>query len=231
MSPLIASYRVRVPLALSIAAVSTATLMALALGLQTLHNLREDQGRTALQLGHAMAGLLVNALRQDDVWLAYSLLRGPDGADRQITWVLADAQGRVFASNRPHRYRLDQPLAQALPVSADAADVRPGSAPFVGTGGTDTAPDSRAGAGATIPSADRREVRLYTEPEAVAATSAASRANAADLGAQVLALQDDQAIRRLVHLPLDSEGTRIGDLFAVLSDRPFLARFYEILFG
>lgn len=44
-------------------------------------------------------------------------------------------------------------------------------------------------------------------------------------------MQDDQAIRRLVHLPLDSEGTRVGDLFAVLSDRPFLARFYDILFG
>jgi len=232
MRHLVASYRFRVPLALSIAAVSTAALMALALGLQTLHNLREDQTQSALQLGHAMAGLLVNALRQDDVWLAYSLLRGPDGADGQITWVLADAQGRVFASNRPQRYRLDQPLTEAPPVADANTDAVPDSASFVGTEGrTENAQGSRADAGAASLPADGREAKQYSEPEAVAAASAASQAGAANLSAQVLALQDDQAIRRLVHLPLDSEGTRVGDLFAVLSDRPFLARFYEILFG
>lgn len=216
MNPLVASYRVRVPLALSMTAVMTATSMALALGLQTLHNLREDQGRDALQLGHAMAGLLVSALRQDDVWLAYSLLRGPDGADSQITWVLADAQGRVFASNRPHRYRLDQPLAQALPAADAASDTAPGSKP-------DSGPD----AGPATPPYPRPD----TGPEASSSDPGSRRSAPTDLGAQVLALQDDAAIRRLVHLPLDSEGTRVGDLFAVLSDRPFLARFYEILLG
>ncbi|WP_295430330.1 hypothetical protein [uncultured Thiodictyon sp.] len=68
------SYRQRLPLSLSIAAVATDFLMALALGLQTLKNLREDQGRNALRLGHAMSGVLIQALRHDDVWLAYSLL-------------------------------------------------------------------------------------------------------------------------------------------------------------
>jgi signal transduction histidine kinase len=217
MNPLVASYRVRVPLALSMTAVMTATSMALALGLQTLHNLREDQGRDALQLGHAMAGLLVSALRQDDVWLAYSLLRGPDGADSQITWVLADARGRVFASNRPLRYRLDQPLAHALPA-ADATSV--------------TASESEPYGGPETGAAARPVTRPDTGSAANSASGPGSSLSAtADLGAQVLALQDDAAIRRLVHLPLDSEGTRVGDLFAVLSDLPFLARFYEILLG
>lgn len=116
-----ASYRRRLPLSLSIAAVATAFLMALALGLQTLKNLREDQGRNALRLGHAMSDVMVQALRHDDVWLAYSLLRGPQREAGDATWVLVDDAGRVFASNRPARYRVDQPLAEALPWLAPSS--------------------------------------------------------------------------------------------------------------
>lgn len=47
----LSSYRLRLPLSLSIAAVVTAFSMAVALGLQTLTNLREDQGRNALTSG------------------------------------------------------------------------------------------------------------------------------------------------------------------------------------
>ncbi len=176
MTRMLASYRVRLPLALSVTAVSTAVLLALALGLQTLHNLREDQGRNAQRLGHAMAALLVGALRQDNVWLAYSLLRGPDGADGNLIWVLADENGRIFASNRPRTYRLDQLLEQALP-------------------GLEAVRSARNDA------------------------------------VQAFEVEGRPEIRRLVHLALESEGARVGDLFALLSDRPFLQRFYEILLG
>jgi signal transduction histidine kinase len=185
MSGLLASYRVRLPLALSVTAVSTAALMALALGLQTLKNLRDDQGHNALRLGHAMAGLLVTALRQDDVWLAYSLLLGPDGDDGPLIWVVADEHGRIFASNRPRIYRLDLPLEQAMPWLDQA-----------GHGGL--------GLG---------------------------RGRDADLAERVIPIADHAAVKRLVHLPLTSEGTHVGDLVALLSDRPFLERFYEILLG
>ncbi|KAA6182378.1 HAMP domain-containing histidine kinase [Thiohalocapsa marina] len=114
----LASYRVRLPLGLSSVAVLTAVLMALALGLQTLHNLGEDQARNARRLAHAMSAVLVEALRHDDVWLAYSLLRGlegPDGPDAEIVWVLVDVSGRIFASNLPRRYRLDTRVDAALP--------------------------------------------------------------------------------------------------------------------
>ncbi|MBK1645810.1 hypothetical protein CKO25_14335 [Thiocapsa imhoffii] len=110
----LSSYRLRLPLSLSIAAVVTALSMAVALGLQTLANLREDQGRNAMTLGHAMAGVQIQALRNDDVWLAYSLLRGPDGGGDAV-WILVDQAGRIFASNRPRRFRLDQPIESALP--------------------------------------------------------------------------------------------------------------------
>ncbi|MBK1719743.1 sensor histidine kinase [Thiocystis violacea] len=110
----LSSYRHRLPLSLSVAAIATAILMALSLGLQTLDNLREDQGHNALRLGHAMSEVLVQALRHDDVWLAYSLLRGPEENVADATWLLVDETERIFASNRPARYRLDQPLKEAI---------------------------------------------------------------------------------------------------------------------
>lgn len=117
-----ASYRVRLPLSLSVSAVLTAFCLALALGGQTLVNLREDQGRNASMLAHAWAEMLIQALRNEDVWLAYALLRGPEGAEAgEAVWILVDVAGRVFASNRPRRYRLDQSLSEALPWLPTAA--------------------------------------------------------------------------------------------------------------
>ncbi len=177
------------PLSLSIAAVATAFLMALALGLQTLKNLRDDQGRNALRLGHAMSDVLVQALRHDDVWLAYSLLRGPEREASDATWVLVDESGRVFASNRPARYRVDQPLTEALPwlVPTDA------------------------GRSVDLPAHARLEPL------------------AGGIGWPADAGQDRP--RRLLRLPLSSDGTGMGELIALLSDAPFLSRFYEVLQG
>ena len=175
MSRALASYRVRLPLSLSVTAILTAALMALALGLQTLQNLRQDQIRDAQRLGHAMAALMVEALRHDDVWLAYSLLRGPDRRDAEIVWVAADERGRVLASNQPRRFRLDEPVGEAFPWLAERA-----------------APNGLQG--------------TVLEP-------------------------GGDAARRLLRIPLYSEGTRVGELLALLSDAPFLARFREILLG
>jgi signal transduction histidine kinase len=171
------SYRVRLPLSLSVSAITTALCMALAIGLQTLTNLREDQGRNALSLGHAMAAVQVQALRNEDVWLAYSLLRGPEGGAGDAVWILVDAAGRLFASNRPRQYRLDQPLSEALPWLPEARATGPEEAP-----------------GRIIP-------------------------------------VDQGGVRRVLRLPLDSDGTQVGELIALLSDAPYLPRFGEIVIG
>ncbi|RKT46987.1 sensor histidine kinase [Thiocapsa rosea] len=172
----LSSYRLRLPLSLSIAAVITAFSMAVALGLQTLANLREDQGRNAMSLGYAMAGVQIQALRNDDVWLAYSLLRGPDGGGDAV-WILVDQSGRIFASNRPRRFRLDQPIESALPW---------------------------------LPKA---------QPQVIDETP--GRVSAVD--------RDD--VRRVLRLPLYSDGSQVGELIALLSDAPYLPRFREILLG
>lgn len=184
-----ASYRRRLPLSLSITAVATAVLMALALGFQTLKNLREDQEHNALRVGHAMADVLVQALRHDDVWLAYSLLRGPERASTDATWVLVDEAGRVFASNRPAQYRLDQPVAEALPWL-----LRPAT-------------------GESIKAQGPAQLETVVGPDAWPAEPAQDRP------------------RRLLRVPLASDGVAVGELVALLSDAPFLNRFYEILQG
>jgi signal transduction histidine kinase len=175
-----ASYRLRLPLSLSVAAITTAILMAVALGLQTLDNLREDQRRNALRLRHAMSEVLVQALRHDDVWLAYSLLRGPEHEPADVIWIVVDDRQRIFASNRPRRYRLNEPLADTFPRVSHSGPVP----------GVDDGQAARPPA-VTLP---------------------------------------DQA-RYLLRLPLASDGTGVGELIALLSDAPFLARFHEILLG
>ncbi|QVL48904.1 MAG: HAMP domain-containing histidine kinase [Thiocapsa sp.] len=172
----LSSYRLRLPLSLSIAAVATAFSMAVALGLQTLTNLREDQGRNAMTLGYAMAGVQIQALRNDDVWLAFSLLRGPDGGGDAV-WILVDQAGRIFASNRPRRFRLDQSIENALPWLPE------------------------------------------TQPQVMDETP--GRVSAID--------RDD--VRRVLRLPLYSDGSQVGELIALLSDAPYLPRFREILLG
>jgi signal transduction histidine kinase len=171
------SYRVRLPLSLSVSAITTALCLALAIGLQTLANLREDQGRNALSLGHAMAAVQVQALRNEDVWLAYSLLRGPEGGAGDAVWILVDAAGRLFASNRPREYRLDQPLSEALPWLPEPGAIGPEETP-----------------GRIVP-------------------------------------VDQASVRRVLRLPLDSDGTQVGELIALLSDAPYLPRFEEIVVG
>lgn len=172
----LSSYRLRLPLSLSIVAMVTALSMASALGLQTLANLREDQGRNAMTLGYAMAGVQIQALRNDDVWLAYSLLRGPEGGGDAV-WILVDEAGRIFASSQPRRFRLDQPLKDALPW---------------------------------LP-----ELSQQVIDESLGRVSAVDR--------------DD--VRRLLRLPLFSDGSQVGELIALLSDAPYLPRFREILLG
>jgi signal transduction histidine kinase len=73
MRPHWSSYRVRLPLSLSVSAVLTALCLALALGGQTLINLREDQSRNALAHARARAEMLIQALRNVAAGVAHEV--------------------------------------------------------------------------------------------------------------------------------------------------------------
>lgn len=104
------SYRVRLPLSLAIVVAFTAAVLSVVIAYQTYVNITIEQRRTAQRLAHAMEPVLARAMKHDDVWLAFSLLRGPDRSDgddqddKSPALLLLDKTGRVFAANQPRRF-------------------------------------------------------------------------------------------------------------------------------
>lgn len=111
------SYQVRLPLSLAAVVAITATVLSLAIAYQTTVNIGVEQQRTAQRLAHAMQPVLARALKHDDIWLAFSLLRGPerpsgDGLDRGSPALLVvDESGAIFAAAQPRRFPTGMPLA------------------------------------------------------------------------------------------------------------------------
>ncbi len=100
------SYRVRVALTLAAVAGVTALLLALVIAAQTYKNVRDDIVAQGQQVAQAMSQALLDALRHDDVWFAYSVMRsaaGPAGS-RQPSFVVVDRAGYIFASNKPQNF-------------------------------------------------------------------------------------------------------------------------------
>jgi len=118
------SYRVRLPLSLAIVVAVTAAVLSVVIAYQTYVNISVEQRRTAQRLAHAMEPVLARAMKHDDVWLAFSLLRGPDRSDgddqvdKSPALLLLDKTGRVFAANQPRRFPTGKQLAD---IDADLA--------------------------------------------------------------------------------------------------------------
>lgn len=109
------SYRVRLPLSLAVVVAVTAVVLSLVITYQTYVNIGIEQRRTAQRLAHAMEPVLARAMKHDDVWLAFSLLRGPDRSDDNPTdnspaLILLDKMGQVFAANQPRRFSIGKKL-------------------------------------------------------------------------------------------------------------------------
>lgn len=102
----------RLPLALIATALLTILVLSLMMAGYTYRNLETDMVDAGRQTGYILMTGLTPALKHDDVWGAYRLLRGPDATrDKQdLSLVVLDRNLRVFASNRPRRY----PVAMAL---------------------------------------------------------------------------------------------------------------------
>lgn len=115
------SYRIKVPLALSIVIVFVAAIVATLLGARIYADARTDLLANAESLGKTLARALKPVMLRDDVWQAYEVITAPLGVEggepvarRSITVV--DAEGRVYVSSDPARYPLLAPAAQAFGV-------------------------------------------------------------------------------------------------------------------
>jgi two-component system NtrC family sensor kinase len=126
------SYRVRLPLSLAVVIAVTATVLSLVIAYQTYVNISIEQRRTAQRLAHAMEPVLARAMKHDDVWLAFSLLRGPDRSDsddqtvESPTLLLMDKSRKVFAANQPRRFPTGKHLSE---IDADMAGSAISSSP------------------------------------------------------------------------------------------------------
>jgi signal transduction histidine kinase len=89
----------------------TAVALGLVISFETYRNIVKDKVAEGTRLTHALSPVLTQTLKHDDVWLAYSLLRGPEKMlaqqhnDTQTVMVLIDQNKHVFASNLPQKYR------------------------------------------------------------------------------------------------------------------------------
>jgi signal transduction histidine kinase len=95
------------------------------------------------QVAQAMSQALLDALRHDDVWLAYSVMRraaGPSGP-RQPVFVLVDSAGLIFASSQPARYETARKLRTVEPELDRTFE----SAQTAGNTGARVYPDTPAG--------------------------------------------------------------------------------------
>jgi len=132
------SYRLRLPLSLVATGLFTAAVLSAVIAWHTYRNVRIELIDNTVRFGAALASAVQPALLHDDLWLAYSALRGPrtpfskDGAvavpDLTPTLILVDRERRIFASNRPGTLPAAVPLHQADRELA-AAVIALGNAP------------------------------------------------------------------------------------------------------
>ena len=119
------SYKFRIPLSLVVSALLTSLVLGLAISFETYRNIVQDRITEGSRLSHALAPVLTQALKHDDVWLAYSLLRGPalsetrQGSVAANIMILINENTTVFASNRPWEYHTGSPIKDHTPLYQD----------------------------------------------------------------------------------------------------------------
>jgi len=117
------SLQFRIPLSLVSGAIIATLAVSFVITFETYINLKEEQAGQIRLLAHALTPTLTQALKHDDVWGAYRVLHGPRGRAAVETlddsyMLLLDADRRIFTSNRPRRFRVNQALDQHPPELA-----------------------------------------------------------------------------------------------------------------
>jgi len=112
------SYKFRIPFSLVFSALLTTLVLGMAISFETYQNIVQDRITEGTRLAHALTPVLTQAMKHDDIWLAYSLLRGPAISEKKqrnldtYTMILIDENTTVFASNRPVEFRVGSPIQE-----------------------------------------------------------------------------------------------------------------------
>ncbi len=98
------SYRVKVPLIISMVILLTASMVTFVLSWRVYEELREELFHVAVEIGSLLSNSLPDAMLKDDLWMAYRLVRAAEGWEdysvRRLLIVL-DMDGLIYVSNRP----------------------------------------------------------------------------------------------------------------------------------
>lgn len=99
------SFRVKLPLCMITASIITAIVAIITVSSQYYASSKNSHIKHNQELGNLMHNMLARSLNHDDVWHAYSLLRGRVSAlTPKHTLVVFNNQQTVFASNRPNLF-------------------------------------------------------------------------------------------------------------------------------
>lgn len=111
------SYRYRIPLSLVATVLFTSSVIGGVVVWHTYNNVRAELVENGAQHGYSLAAALQPALLHDDVWLAYTLLRGSHeiGGNRRVSYVMLDSNNRIFASSTPDLFPIATPLHTVAP--------------------------------------------------------------------------------------------------------------------
>ncbi len=115
------SYRLKVPLMLSVTILLTGFVVSTALIWRAYDELREDLFRNSVEMGRVLSNTLPSALKHDDLWQAYRMLKpAPNargGSSGKILIILDDTH-RVYVSTQPHRFPVLSELSVQSPELA-----------------------------------------------------------------------------------------------------------------
>lgn len=107
------SYRIKVPLALTVVILFTVSVVTLALTWRAYEDLRKDVFHNAVEIGNVLSNSLPNAIMHDDLWGAYRLVQAAEGwpseASSRLLAVI-DSDGRIYVSNKPDVLEVTTPL-------------------------------------------------------------------------------------------------------------------------
>ncbi|MDH3451329.1 MAG: HAMP domain-containing histidine kinase [Gammaproteobacteria bacterium] len=106
------SYRLKVPIILSVAIVLTGFVTAALLTARAYDEVREQLFLSSVELASALRNTLVDSLKHDDVWAAYRELSAAAtaGDQQRPKFVLLEGRLRVFASSAPIEFPIESSL-------------------------------------------------------------------------------------------------------------------------
>ena len=121
------SYRIKIPLAMSLVIVATTAVVAATFTWQSYRQAHASFVHHGEALGKTLARTLRPALLHDDVWQAYEILRTPleRPVDDARVLILLDANGHVFAASDPRQYAILTPFNAGLRAPATPANRDP----------------------------------------------------------------------------------------------------------